>query len=173
MMGAVETIVLVTDANVLINFCNIQRLDLLGGLPGYRFIVPAEVFAEITDAAQREQVEAAFLSGCLTQATITDPSELEAYAEFVSFAGKGEAACLAIAVNRGYTVASDDRRRKFFREVTRRLGSGRIIGTVEIAREAIRSGLVTLAEADGWIDVWRSRRFEPATQSFKSGSIGT
>lgn len=37
----------VSDANVLINFAHIGRMDLFGGLPGYRFLVPDHVLAEI------------------------------------------------------------------------------------------------------------------------------
>ncbi len=34
------------DANVLINFLHVQRLDLLGKLPGFGFVIPEEVCRE-------------------------------------------------------------------------------------------------------------------------------
>lgn len=49
--------VVVTDANVLINFCHIGQLPLLGALTPYRFFVPQEVINEITDSAQQAEVE--------------------------------------------------------------------------------------------------------------------
>lgn len=166
MLDAGETTILVTDANVLINFCHIGRIDLLGELPGYRLVIPAEVVAEITDESQRAQVTEAIERNILERIDIADPEELEAYAELVAFLGRGEAACLAIAQNRGYAMASDDKKRKFYREASRRLGTERIMGTVQIALMAIRGGAVGVDEADGWLATWRSRRFDPGIRSF-------
>ena len=36
-----------TDANVLINLIHVDRLRLLGALPGFEFIVPPEVESEV------------------------------------------------------------------------------------------------------------------------------
>jgi hypothetical protein len=46
--GSVVRIV-AADANILINFIHVQRLDLLGHLPEYEFVMPEEVRGEITD----------------------------------------------------------------------------------------------------------------------------
>ena len=47
-MSALNPIyVVVTNANVLINLIHIDRLDLLGALASYEFVVPPEVEAEI------------------------------------------------------------------------------------------------------------------------------
>lgn len=70
-----------SGANVLINFCHIGRLDLLGGLPGYSIVIHAEVVAEITDESQRTQVSVAIGRNILERIDIADPNELEAYAD--------------------------------------------------------------------------------------------
>jgi hypothetical protein len=59
---AAETTVVITDANVLINFVHIGRVALLGELPTYRFQLPAEVMNELVDEQQRAQIEAAIAS---------------------------------------------------------------------------------------------------------------
>ncbi|MHB0979132.1 MAG: hypothetical protein ACYC5Q_03475 [Thermoleophilia bacterium] len=51
--------IVVTDANVLINLIHVERLDVLGALEGYEFVVPADVREEITDLDQRAALEEA------------------------------------------------------------------------------------------------------------------
>jgi predicted nucleic acid-binding protein len=56
-----STQVVVTDANVLINLMHAGRLDLLGALTAFEFVVPDHVVAEITVPVQRQTLEIAFL----------------------------------------------------------------------------------------------------------------
>jgi hypothetical protein len=51
-----DTVVVVTDANVIINLFHIGQLPLFGALHPYRFRVPAEVVAEILDPTQQAAV---------------------------------------------------------------------------------------------------------------------
>jgi hypothetical protein len=44
--------VVVTDTNILINLIHIGRLDLLGKLPPYSFVVSEEVVNEVREPAQ-------------------------------------------------------------------------------------------------------------------------
>lgn len=46
-----------TDTNVLINFCHVGRLDLLEDLPPYRFAVCDEVYEELTNVEQRRALD--------------------------------------------------------------------------------------------------------------------
>jgi hypothetical protein len=59
MPATAATTVVITDANVLINFVHIGQVALLGELPAYRFQLPTEVLNELTDGDQRAQIEAA------------------------------------------------------------------------------------------------------------------
>ena len=74
MATTAETIVVITDANVLINLLRIGQLPLLGKLDAYRFLVPEEVVGEITDPAQRDVLAAAIAAGHLGQ-TVVDTME--------------------------------------------------------------------------------------------------
>ena len=93
--------VVVTDANVLINLIHAGRLDLLGALTAFEFVVPDHVVSEITVPAQRRALEIALTRGVLRQESITDPRELATYAGLRRIMGSGEAACLAMAEARG------------------------------------------------------------------------
>ena len=73
------TRVVVADTNVLINLIHSGRLDLLGALTAFEFVVPDHVVAEITVPAQRQALEIALTRRALRQESITDPGELATY----------------------------------------------------------------------------------------------
>ena len=146
-MTAVPRRVVAADANVLINLIHVARLDLCGVIPGHEFVVPDHVREEITDAAQRAALEDAIARDALDVVSITDIHTIELYAELTVCLGRGESACLALAVERGWTVASDEKGR-FRREAVARIGEARLVGTVYIFVLAIRAGLITIEEAD-------------------------
>ena len=51
--------VVVADTSVLINLIHVSRLDLCGRLPGFEFVVPDRVRAEVTRAQQRDALDLA------------------------------------------------------------------------------------------------------------------
>jgi predicted nucleic acid-binding protein len=160
------TRIVVTDANIIINLIHAGRLDLLGALPGYEFVVPEDVVSEISDPAQREALAAAITAGYLCQEPITAPTELTRYAQLRQVVGKGEAACLALAESRGWLVASDEKRR-FRREVLAGLGSGRLVTTPGLFVLAIRAGRISVEEADTAKVVLERNRFRMGFRSFR------
>ena len=158
--------VVLTDANILINFLHLDRLDLLGDLPGYEFLVPDHVVEEIRDPGQREHLEMGIRSGFFSILSITDLEEIESYARFHRYLGQGESACLAVAQRRGYFVASDERG-VFRRTAGEAIGQERILATPDILVLAIRSGLATVEEADGWKAILEANRFRMRFSSFR------
>jgi len=158
--------VVVTDANILINFMHAERLALLGRLTTFAFVFPAEVVAEITDSGQREQLEAALARGELRTIVLEDIAELTTYAELRRVMGKGEAACLALAEARGWIVASDEKKR-FRREVIARLGEERLVTTAGLFVLAIRAGLLSVEEADQAKAILERHRFRMKFRSFR------
>lgn len=159
------SVVVVTDANVLINLIHTGRLLLLGKLPGLRFVVPDNVVAEITDQAQAARLAEALAAEVLARCALTELAELTLFAELRGVLGAGEAACLAAAQERGWHVASDEGRR-FRSEVLARLGEGRLLTTPAIYVHALRAGLLTVAEADADKALLASRRFVMKFASF-------
>jgi predicted nucleic acid-binding protein len=158
--------VVVTDANVLINLMHAGRLDLLGALTAFEFVVPDHVVAEITVPVQRQALEIAFIRSSLSKQSITDPGELATYAELRRIMGSGEAACLAMAETRRWLIASDEKRR-FRREVIARLGEGRLVTTAGLFVIAIRAGAISVEEADQVKELLQRHRFRMAFRSFR------
>jgi predicted nucleic acid-binding protein len=158
--------IVVTDANVLINLMHAGRLDLLGALTAFEFVVPDHVVAEITVPGQRQALQIAFTTGTLRQQSITDPSELATYAEFRRIMGSGEAACLAMAEARGWLIASDEKRR-FRRVVIARLGEGRLVTTAGLFVIAIRASVISVEEADQAKEILERHRFRMVFRSFR------
>ena len=160
------TRVVVADANVLINLIHAGRLDLLGALTAFEFVVPDHVVAEITVPAQRQALEIALTRGALSTQSITDPRELATYAELRCIMGSGEAACLAMAEARGWLIASDEKRR-FRREVIARLGEGRLVTTAGLFVMAIRVDVISVEDADQAKELLRRHRFRMTFRSFR------
>jgi predicted nucleic acid-binding protein len=158
--------VVLTDTSILINFLHLDRLDLLGDLPGYEFLVPDHVIEEIRDLGQHERLEMGIRSRFFSILSITDLEEIDSYARFHRTLGQGESACLAVALRRGYFVASDERG-VFRRTATELIGQDRVLTTPDLLVLAIRAGLATIEEADGWKAVLEANRFRMRFSSFR------
>jgi predicted nucleic acid-binding protein len=165
-MTAATRRVVVTDANVLINLMHVERLSLLGGLSGYEFVVPDHVRVEITNPAQVKMLDEAASRGFLRIEPVTDLGVLTLFAELVAHLDRGGAACLALAVTKGWMVASDEKRR-FRREADARLGPGSILRTQDLFVLAIRESLITIEQADADKAVLEQRRFKMSFASFR------
>jgi predicted nucleic acid-binding protein len=156
----------VLDANFLINLIHAARLDLLAAVGSFKFVVPDEVVAEITEPSQQGQVQEALQKGYAQRESITAPAELSIYADLRGLMGKGEAACLALAQSRGWIIVSDEKGR-FRREVISRLGPGRLITTPGFFVIAIRAGVMSVEEADQAKELLEQHRFSMKFQSFR------
>lgn len=159
-----ETVVVVTDANVLINLIRISQLPLLGQLDGYRFLVPTEVVNEITEPDQREALSGALAGGFLEQVVVDTMELLQLFADLRDVMGMGEA-CLVLAATRGCHIVSDVKKR-FRRRAVELIGEERIVRTEELLLEAIRQGRISVVEADGFKTVLAANRYSMPFQSF-------
>ena len=164
-MTSLPISVVVTDANVLINFCHIGQLPLLGALTPYRFLVPEEVINEITEPAQQTEVGNALAQELIARTVIDSVEALALFGTLRDLMGRGEAACLALAVTKGWMIASDEKRR-FRREVVERIGAARLVGTASLLRHAISIERVSVAEADSFKAALEARRFVMPFASF-------
>ncbi len=158
--------VVVTDANILINLIHIGRLDLLGQLAGFEFVIPPEVVEEVTDPQQAAAMANALGNGFIRCEPLTEIPALSLYAELATMLGKGEAACLSLAVTKGWMIASDEKRR-FRREVLARIGPTRLVNTPGILLLAIRVGALSVSEADAALETLAKQRFKVNFKSFR------
>jgi predicted nucleic acid-binding protein len=152
-------LLVVADASFLINFLVLDRVDILGRLAQFRFHLVNHVRAEIRYEDQRARLQAALERTLVTEIEITDPGEARLYDEFRGFLGDGESASLAVAVNRRWVIAADEKGR-FRREVFARLGEDYLLNTLGALLTAIRTGVITVAEAEALRMQLRAHRFE-------------
>lgn len=151
--------VVATDTSVLINLIHVGRLDILESLAPWTFVVPERVEQEITRHDQARLLVEAVERGFIQRVTITEPPELGRYVELLGARiGKGEASCLAMALERGWTVASDERGR-FLHLAQQQLGDGRLVNTPGLLLLAIRRGVLSIDDADRIKMVLEARRF--------------
>lgn len=158
--------VIVTDTSILINLSHTRHLTLLGKSEGLRFVVPDEVVAEVVDPGQRQLLGSAIAAGAVVRVSISDTEELKLFVELTQCLGSGESACLALAVKRGWIVACDEKR-VFLREARGRLGAGRVLNTPGLYVHWIRTGVLTLEEADAAKAILEANRFRMAFTSFR------
>lgn len=157
----------VVDANVLLNFAALDRLDLLQNLSSLDFVVPEEVWSEIRRPVQRSRVRSALEEGALRLVRLDDAGALSIFGELRELMDLGESACLALAEHYRWIVVSDEKRR-FRSEARRRLGKRRILNTAGLVLLTIRQELLTVEEADTMKDEWeRHHRFRLKFESFR------
>ena len=160
------TSIVVADTSVIINLCHTGHLLLLGKTTTFEFLVPDEVIAEVIDPDQQRALGEALAAGALRRHSISSPEELGTFAELTQILGTGEAACLALAENRNWLVACDEKR-LFLREARKRLGSDRILNTAGLYVLWIRAEIVSVAEADTAKGILENHRFKLAFNSFR------
>ena len=155
-----------TDACVLINLARVSRLDLLGQIQDMLFHAPQEVLNEVTEPGQMTKVEEAIEGGVLHRLKIVAVEELQSMAEYVEQFGKGESACLAVAIHRHRVVATDETKdRRLSREITSR--GIKLINTPGILLKAIRQGSLSVQAADLLKAELEENRFKMSFKSFQ------
>lgn len=154
------------DTSVIINFCVVGRLELLVRcVPPPRYLV-ADVRDELEDPNSRRLVDRMIERRELLVVVATEPATVLAAAPIEVVAtqsaavptgttdrtgatgplGRGEQATLDVATARGWSVAVDERPGR--RAAARRVGSGRVTGTVGILRAAVGARLITPRTGD-------------------------
>jgi predicted nucleic acid-binding protein len=156
----------VTDSSFLINFLILDRAEILGRLRQFRFHALDHVVTEVSYREQRRRLETALEKGFLEPLEITDPDEILSYHGFRQFLGDGEAACLAVAASRRWLLAADEKGR-FRRELLARLGEGYLLNTLGALLTAIRTGVITVSEAEALRTQLRDNRFKMDSTAFE------
>jgi predicted nucleic acid-binding protein len=140
----------IVDSSSLLNFVLTGSLDLLLTLPGYSFRIPPRVYAEIEPERGREALLPAIEQGRLLVEILTDEEmqTSEALQEATAQGGldPGEAQVVAVATIRGWRALVDDKAAQ--RILRSKRGQSAWLTTPAIIVEAIRSGRLTVDEAD-------------------------
>jgi len=161
-----ESLVVVLDTCVLFRLDNVGRLDLLGQLTDCDFVFPGEVWEEVEDPGQRQRLLQAVRQRWLRRLPLSLGREQVALQQGLQDGlDLGEAACLALANSRGFLLATDDRAALKAGAAT--LGAHRLMTTPGLVVRAIQEGVVDVATADGFLQIWSRRKFKVAFGSFQ------
>lgn len=133
---------LVLDNTVMANFALVQRADWLQELWPGMLVTPEEAWIELQAGIRLGRLPDADWSW-LTILTLTE-EEQSLRDQLMPPLDQGEAACLALAYNRGYALLTDDR---VARREARRLGVP-VSGTIGILKSLVDDERVPLNAAD-------------------------
>lgn len=157
---------IVLDASILLNFVKVGRIDLLGALDSSVLLLD-QVRAEVVRPAQSQVVTEAITAGIMTLESVTNIAEVTLFADLRADGrlGAGECAVLAVALHRHWVAGLQDKRARA--EGRRRRRALRLCGTEDLMVTLLRSGAVTLAEADQLLVEWATQhRFRLKIASF-------
>jgi len=136
-----------TDTSLLLNFLRIDRTDILGGLPGFRFHVLNHVVNEVTQEPEASRLQTALAQGHVVEFELTHLDAIADYDTLRLNLGDGEAATIAAAAHLRWIVGMDEKGRAK-REAADRVGDQNLLNTPGILVHAVRVGLLTLGEAE-------------------------
>lgn len=156
------------DASVLINLAILDRVELLGWIDDYRFVVPLDVLKEIERPRQRRRVDDALAADHLETYELTGTALLGRRTALLGQKkiGPGEAACLALAVEKGWLVACDEKG-PFLRLALRLLGEGRLLNTIGLFLLGIRQGYWSVPDADQAKDILAENKHRMKLRTFQ------
>lgn len=149
MESILSTFILI-DASPLISFLKLGRFDLLKVVNSP---LACTDFVQAEVKRPREPFEALLKNGEIQEIPLANPSHLREVEDlYEKGLGRGEASSIILATQCHYGLVLDD-------QDARELAAARgitLYSTSEIVVWNIKSGNVTLSEADGLIAAWRS-----------------
>jgi len=137
------------DTMVISNFSKAGQLELLRRMYTANACCSGFVVAEVLRGFRQghtdlEPLVQLLSEGWPRQDDLSTPAERQLYARISVSLGDGESSCLALAAQRGYVCACDDR---LARSEAVRLGLP-LTGTVGILIKAVRIGVIDLKKAN-------------------------
>jgi predicted nucleic acid-binding protein len=137
------------DTMVISNFAKVGQLELLRKMYPANACCTGFVVAEVLRGFRQghtglEPLVQLLSDGWPRQDDLSTPSERQLYARISVSLGDGESSCLALAAQRGYVCACDDR---LARSEAVRLGIP-LTGTVGILIKAVRIGVIDIKKAN-------------------------
>ena len=160
--------IIITDTSVLINFLNINRIDLLENY-STNFFITTHVIDEVTQfyPRQQERLNLAIKNNLISIVDVNQLDELALFSQLSESGrfGAGECSAIACAICRHYSLAIDDvRARKQAEKLSPNL---KIITTQDIVVQLIQQETLTVDEADKIKNEWRSEyKFLLKVESF-------
>ena len=155
----------------MINLLHTERLRLFCTLGILQFVVTPETIEEIRYPEQRALVEELIAEGVLLVEPVSGAPSLRLYTELRKSMGKGEAASLALAKARGWSIASDEKG-AFRRAAVEHVGKRRLLTTPDVYLLVIGAGSLSIEEADQDKAILEARHFKMPFTSFADLTLG-
>jgi predicted nucleic acid-binding protein len=130
------------DNTVLSNFSTVRRPDLVRAAFVERVGTTEQAFREMQDGVKIGKIPACDWDW-LGRVALTSQEQVQ-FEAFHEYLGEGEASCLAVARERGFRLATDD---KDARRLARQLGVS-LTGSVGILAILVKQGELTLVQGD-------------------------
>lgn len=159
-------IIIVADTNVIINFLNINRLDLISK-HSHQFIITDHVIDEIIK--HKTIIQQAAKEGVVREVRLESDEEVKLFAKFESAEriGRGECSAIACAIYNGHKLAIDDKRA--ITEAKKASPNIEILKTEDLIISMISEQLLSAREADKIKALWESKhKFRLPFKSFAS-----
>ncbi len=161
--------IVVLDTSTLLNFLRIGRTDLIAAHP-FTFVTVQEVADEVSHPESRDRYEKALAAGHIEQRSRGGSEETRIFSELQAIRfGAGESAAIAVALNRDHGLSLDDgRAAKHAKAMAQELGkSPTILKTRDIVVDLIRSGELSVEQADSFLAEWADKhKFRLKISSF-------
>ncbi len=158
LMTSLHQEIIVVDTSVLINFLRINRMDLIAD-HSHKFVITDHVTEEISDKfpAQKQRLKESLTLNAISQKCIDRPEELSLFGSLSATGrlGDGECSAIAMAVNRRFDLAIDDRQAKRQAKLTD--PTLRILTTRDLMVSMIGEGILNVEQADQIKDEWATR----------------
>ena len=138
---------------VLMNFLRIDRMDLVGWHPS-GFITTDHVGAHIAQrhADQHVRYAAAIAAGHISQVRVDRPAEVDLFGRLVTARrlGVGECSAVALALNRGYGLATDEPLavNRALRNAGLSSNALYVLGTEDIVSTSVQLGVLAVPAAN-------------------------
>lgn len=138
----------VLDASLIFTLSSSGVLERMLSSSRYSWHITPLVRGEIVRRETRVVIDRAIAAGQLLviELDTSEQSQLDTWAEWGQLVDVGEAEAIALALARGWVIGLEDRQAQ--RALDRLVGPGRWINAVNLLRDAVADGLMTLAEAN-------------------------
>lgn len=159
-------LIIVADTNILINFLNVDRLDLIAE-HSHHFVITDHVSTEITDLLQKEKLQQAIRNRVFTERQLVAIEEIQLFANLMrsNRIGSGESSAITCAVLGKHKLAIDDRRA--IQEAKKVEPNIQVMTTRDIIVSMIKESLLDVTEADHIKTYWAEKhRFRLKFGSF-------
>lgn len=141
--------IIITDTSVLINYLNVDKIELLRKLRDV-FLITEHVINEVSQhyQSQYKRLQSAIKNQLLNIINVDQPEELELFTKLVSEKrlGTGECSAIACAINRNYPLAIDDVQAR--KQAIKLAPNLQILTTQDILVELVVRKIITIDDAE-------------------------